>query len=69
MGLIHRVSDTSPLVYEKRETGMLTLLPLHLGGEIADPFEEFNSVTLHHDEDGHSHHASQGSIEDVNGHR
>ncbi len=22
------------------------------GGEIADPFEEFNSVTLHHDEDG-----------------
>lgn len=21
------------------------------GGEIADPFEEFNSVTLHHDED------------------
>lgn len=23
------------------------------GGEIADPFEEFNSVTLHHD--GHDH--------------
>lgn len=24
------------------------------GGEIADPFEEFNSVTLHHDgDDGH----------------
>lgn len=25
------------------------------GGEIADPFEEFNSVTLHHDGDDHSH--------------
>ncbi|KAJ8105051.1 hypothetical protein OPT61_g10416 [Boeremia exigua] len=24
-------------------------------GEIADPFEEFNSVTLHHDGDDHSH--------------
>lgn len=23
------------------------------GGEIADPFEDFNSVTLHHDGDGH----------------
>ena len=22
------------------------------GGEVADPFEEFNSVTLHHDGDG-----------------
>lgn len=22
------------------------------GGEMADPFEEFNSVTLHHDGDG-----------------
>lgn len=22
------------------------------GGELADPFEEFNSVTLHHDGDG-----------------
>ena len=28
------------------------------GNEIADPFEEFNSVTLHHDgEDGHAGHA------------
>lgn len=26
-------------------------------GEIADPFEEFNSVTLHHDGDDH-HHAN-----------
>ena len=26
------------------------------GGEIADPFEEFNSVTLHHDGDAHAHH-------------
>ena len=25
------------------------------GGEIADPFEEFNSVTLHHDGDEHNH--------------
>jgi len=29
------------------------------GGEIADPFEEFNSVTLHHD--GDDHHDSEGS--------
>lgn len=27
------------------------------GGEIADPFEEFNSVTLHHD--GDAHHQNQ----------
>lgn len=27
------------------------------GGEVADPFEEFNSVTLHHDGDeGHPNH-------------
>jgi protein-serine/threonine kinase len=26
------------------------------GGEVVDPFEEFNSVTLHHDGDDHSHH-------------
>ena len=25
------------------------------GGEIADPFEEFNSVTLHHDGDDNMH--------------
>lgn len=31
------------------------------GGEIADPFEEFNSVTLHHEDDAH-----EGG---VNGHR
>lgn len=24
------------------------------GGEIADPFEEFNSVTLHHEGDDHA---------------
>ena len=32
------------------------------GGELADPFEEFNSVTLHHDGDDHgdqSHHYEQ----------
>lgn len=26
------------------------------GGELADPFEEFNSVTLHHDGDEHHGH-------------
>lgn len=26
------------------------------GGELADPFEEFNSVTLHHDGDGNGTH-------------
>lgn len=30
------------------------------GGEIADPFEEFNSVTLHHDGDDHSSHHGDG---------
>lgn len=34
------------------------------GGEIADPFEEFNSVTLHHD--GDAHHQEN---EQINGHR
>ncbi|KAI9821973.1 MAG: serine/threonine protein kinase, AGC [Pycnora praestabilis] len=29
------------------------------GAEIADPFEEFNSVTLHHDGDHHQDHESQ----------
>jgi protein-serine/threonine kinase len=31
------------------------------GGEIADPFEEFNSVTLHHDGD-EAHHQQQGNV-------
>jgi len=32
------------------------------GGELVDPFEEFNSVTLHHDGDDHSshHHMDEG---------
>lgn len=31
------------------------------GGEIADPFEEFNSVTLHHEgEDAHQHEETNG---------
>ncbi|CAK1358066.1 unnamed protein product [Cercospora beticola] len=34
------------------------------GGEIADPFEEFNSVTLHHDGDDQGPH-----LEETNGHR
>lgn len=29
-------------------------------GEVADPFEEFNSVTLHHDGDDHHHHHHHG---------
>lgn len=36
------------------------------GGEIADPFEEFNSVTLHHDGDEGAH---QGEVNGTNGHR
>lgn len=28
-------------------------------GELADPFEEFNSVTLHHDGEDHSSHQNQ----------
>lgn len=41
------------------------------GGEIADPFEEFNSVTLHHDGDATSD-PPRGDDEDIaqtNGHR
>lgn len=30
------------------------------GGEIADPFEEFNSVTLHHDGDENNHGEANG---------
>lgn len=30
-------------------------------GELADPFEEFNSVTLHHDGEDHSSHQHQDS--------
>ena len=30
------------------------------GGEIADPFEEFNSVTLHHEDDQHHHEEKNG---------
>lgn len=29
------------------------------GNEVADPFLEFNSVTLHHDGDDHGHHEHQ----------
>lgn len=41
-------------------------------GEVADPFEEFNSVTLHHDGDDHhhdSHDSSQFSLTQTNSHR
>lgn len=30
------------------------------GGEMADPFEEFNSVTLHHDDEDIGGHHGQG---------
>ncbi|KAF2761971.1 serine/threonine-protein kinase-like protein nrc-2 [Pseudovirgaria hyperparasitica] len=36
------------------------------GGEISDPFEEFNSVTLHHDGDDHHHHLTTHDS-DMNG--
>lgn len=42
------------------------------GGEIADPFEEFNSVTLHHDGDDHhhdSHDSSQYSLTQTDSYR
>ena len=40
------------------------------GGEIADPFEEFNSVTLHHDGDaGDRPPTGDDSEEQLNGHR
>lgn len=32
------------------------------GGELADPFEEFNSVTLHHD--GDEHHGHQFAMDE-----
>jgi protein-serine/threonine kinase len=40
-------------------------------GEIADPFEEFNSVTLHHDGDDHHHESSHEYItpQSSNSHR
>lgn len=40
-------------------------------GEIADPFEEFNSVTLHHDGDEHHHDSSHEYItpQSSNSHR
>jgi len=37
------------------------------GGEIADPFGEFNSVTLHHEGDDQNHIAEVE--EETNGHR
>lgn len=41
-------------------------------GEVADPFEEFNSVTLHHDgDDHHDHHhdMSDYDLSQTNSHR
>lgn len=31
------------------------------GEEVVDPFQEFNSVTLHHDGDDHGHHVDQNN--------
>lgn len=39
------------------------------GGEIADPFEDFSSVTLHHDGDHGHGHARGESRGEVEGHR
>ena len=33
------------------------------GGELADPFEEFNSVTLHHE--GDEHHGHQFVMDEI----
>lgn len=34
------------------------------GGELMDPFEDFNSMTLHHDGDDHSSHVSPSTVND-----
>lgn len=34
------------------------------GGELADPFEEFNSVTLHHEGDDHGHQFVMDEVDD-----
>lgn len=38
-------------------------------GEVADPFEEFNSVTLHHDGDDHHHDSSDLDLSYTSSHR
>lgn len=54
-----------------RQLGLAKGVPLDSGlatpgNEPIDPFEEFNSVTLHHEGDEHNH---QYEHPDVNGHR
>lgn len=39
------------------------------GGEIADPFEEFNSVTLHHEGDANAEAHGHGHGQETNGQR
>lgn len=52
-------SQEKPLALSNKAVTQIKGVPLDSGlatpaGEIADPFEEFNSVTLHHDgEDDH----------------
>ena len=52
-------SQEKPLALSSKAATQIKGVPLDSGlatpaGEIADPFEEFNSVTLHHDgEDDH----------------
>lgn len=54
-----------------RQTPNLKGVPLESGlatpgGEVVDPFEEFNSVTLHHDGDDDHHHHHH--LHQANGH-
>lgn len=43
------ISGSRPMQGVPLDSGLATP-----GGEVADPFEEFNSVTLHHDGDDHN---------------
>ncbi|KAK3989789.1 putative serine/threonine-protein kinase [Cladorrhinum sp. PSN332] len=65
------ISGSRPMPSSKGSSGV----PLDSGlatpgAETADPFEEFNSVTLHHDgEDAHYRATSQGQAAGVNGYK
>lgn len=39
------------------------------GEAVADPFEDFNSVTLHHDGEDHGHHMIDDRVPSPNGRR
>lgn len=68
------ISGSRPMPSKKpfglnTDTGKATGVPLDsgletpggLGDDAVDPFEEFNSVTLHHDGDDHGHHIDQNN--------